>query len=551
MTPLQEIQTDVLVIGAGIAGLRAGLAARRAGASVLIVAKGAAASPGVIGFNAPVGPDDSARAFFDDTFKGGLEIADPALVRLLVENAAAAARDMEALGVRPDRAPGGAFHLQTPLGCSHPRLLHQGNRTGRAGMAALTRALAKSGAAIRRGVFVSELLTTRAGTVAVTGALAADLRARKLLLIHAGAVVLACGGAGGIYAGGTYPKSLTGDGYALAARAGAELADMEFVQFEPCHCIFPKRIGLSTTLFAHGGRLRNAPGERFVLKEYPAGEGSAPKDALARLVALEIKAGRGTPHGGVWCDLTDIPEKFLKEDHSAYYRLFLKHGIDLAKQPLEAGPAPHTFLGGVAIDARCESTVPGLFAAGEVADGVHGANRIGGNAGTETLVFGAVAGAGAAAHAAHAGNRRVRTPPAAARRAENLASTLSTAGRWGRWSMFAKSIRELMTDKAGVIREESALREAAAELRAIDAEVAALGACSLDDFAGQTEIRNMALTGLCVAEAALCRRESRGVHYRSDFPERDDARWRKSIYLRQVGGRLRSAVRARGKGAGA
>jgi succinate dehydrogenase/fumarate reductase flavoprotein subunit len=546
MTPLQEIQTDVLVIGAGIAGLRAGLAARCAGASVLIVAKGAAASPGVIGFNAPVGPGDSVHAFFDDTYKGGLEIADPALVRLLVENAAAAAGGMEALGLRLDRMPDRTWHLQKALGCSHARLLHQGNRTARVGMDALARVLAKGGVVTRHGVFVSELLTTRAGAVA--GALAADLRARKLLLIRAGAVVLACGGGGGIYAGGTYPKSLTGDGYALAWRAGAELTDMEFVQFEPCHCIFPKRIGLSTTLFAHGGQLRNALNERFVLKAYPEGEGSAPKDALARLVALEIKAGRGTPHGGVWCDLADIPEKFIKQEHSAYYHLFLKHGIDLTKKPLEAGPAPHTFLGGVAINARCESTVPGLFAAGEVAGGVHGANRIGGNAGTEIFVFGAMAGAGAAAHAR---SRRARALPGAARRAENLAATLSPAGRWGRWSMFAKSIRELMTAKAGVIREEPALREAAAELRTIDAEVAALGMGSLDDFAGQTEIRNMALTGLCVAEAALRRRESRGVHYRDDFPERDDARWRKSIYLRQAGGRLRAAVRTRRKGAGA
>ncbi|MDR0901290.1 MAG: FAD-binding protein [Opitutaceae bacterium] len=546
MTPLQEMQTDVLVIGAGIAGLRAGLAARRAGASVLIVAKGVAASPGVIGFNAPVGPGDSARAFFEDTYKGGLEIADPALARLLVENAAAEAGAMEALGVRLDRVEGGAWHLQKALGCSHARLLHQGNRTARVGMDALARALAGSGAVTRRGVFVSGLLTARDGTVA--GALAADLRARKLLLIRAGAVVLACGGGGGIYAGGTYPKRLTGDGYALAWRAGAELADMEFVQFEPCHCIFPKRIGLSTTLFAHGGRLLNALNERFVLKAYPEGEGSAPKDALARLVALEIREGRGTAHGGVWCDLTDIPEKFIKEEHSAYYHLFLKHGIDLTKQPLETGPAPHTFLGGVAINARCESTVPGLFAAGEVAGGVHGANRSGGNAGTEIPVFGAVAGASAAAHAR---SRRARTLSGAARRAEKLAASLSPAGRWGRWGMFAKSIRELMTAKAGVIREESALREAAAELRAIDADAAALGACSLDDFAGQIEIRNMALTGLCVAESALRRRESRGVHYRCDFPSRDDERWHGSILLRLDGGRLRATTRARKKGAGA
>ncbi len=541
MIPLQEIQTDVLVIGAGIAGLRAGLAARRAGASVLIVSKGPAASPGVIGFNAPVGPDDSAQSFFDDTYKGGFEIANPGLVRLLVENAAAAAGGMEALGVRFDRAPGGAFHLQRALGCTHPRLLHQENRTARVGMAVLGRALAKGGAVMRRGVAVSELLITPNGPVC--GAMAVDLRARALLLIRAGAVVLASGGGGGIYAGGTYPASLTGDGYALALRAGAELADMEFVQFEPCHCIFPKRIGLTTTLFAHGGQLRNAMDERFVLKKYPAGESAAPKDALARLVALEIREGRGTPHGGVWCDLTDIPEKFIKKEHSAYYRLFLKHGIDLTKQRFEVGPAPHTFLGGVAIDTRCESTVPGLFAAGEVTGGIHGANRVGGNAGTEIHVFGAIAGASAAAHAK---KRRARALSGAARAAKKQASMLSADARSRHWAALAKTIRELMTDKVGVIREESGLREAVTKLRQISDEALAFEPRSLGDFCGRIEIRNMALTGICVAESALRRQESRGVHYRIDFPEQDDARWKKTIRLRQKPGGAQLSMRVKG-----
>ncbi|MDF9834227.1 fumarate reductase (CoM/CoB) subunit A [Ereboglobus sp. PH5-5] len=544
MTPLQEIQTDVLVIGAGITGLRAGLAARCAGASVLIVAKGAAASPGVIGFNAPVGPDDSVQSFFEDTFKGSIELANPALVRLLTENAAAAAGGMESLGMRLDRTSDGAWHLQKALGCSHPRLLHQENRTARVGMAVLKRALAKGGAITRGGVFVAELLRTREGVV--SGALAVDLRERKILFIRAGAVILASGGGGGIYAGGTYPKSLTGDGYALAWRAGAELVDMEFVQFEPCHCIYPKRLGLSTTLFAHGGRLLNAQNKRFVLKQYPTGEGAAPKDALARLVAMEIRAGRGTEHGGVWCDLTDIPKKFITEGHSAYYSLFLKHGIDLTKQRFEVGPAPHTFLGGVVINTRCESTVPGLFAAGEVAGGVHGANRVGGNAGTEIHVFGAIAGASAAAYAKSRGARTLRD---AARRAEKLADSFSTESRSGHWNNFAKSIRELMTAKVGVVRDEAALCEALVELKKVGDEAAGVE-CekSLGDFVGQIEIQNMAQVGACVAESALRRKESRGVHYRFDYPKRDDAHWKKNIYLRQADGRMRVSSRKKGAG---
>lgn len=541
MVPLRKLQIDVLVIGAGIAGLRAAMAALSRSASVLVVAKGPTASPGVIGFNAPVGPRDTPRTYYNDTYKGGVGIGEPALARLLAAGAGGAVADLEALGVAFERE-GRDYHLMRPLGCSQPRLVHEGNRTGRRSMQLMRRALSRGGVEIRSGVVVLELLRTRG---AVNGVLAADLRARELLLIQAGAVVLATGGGGGLFAGGTYPARLVGDGYALAFRAGAKLVDMEFVQYEPCHCLFPARIGLSTTLLAHGGQLRNAQGRRFVLKEFPSGEGDAPKDALARLIALELRAGRGLEHGGVCCDLRGVPARVITEKHGAYFRLFLKHGIDLRRDIFEVGPAPHTFLGGVAINRRCESGVPGLFAAGEVVGGLHGANRLGGNAGSECFVFGAVAGASAARWSR---NHRACLEARRVRRVETLARTLSANGRCYAWDAAAAEIRRVMTASVGVLREESGLGMAAAELGRIEHAAAALDVTSLPDLVSRAELRNMVLTGLLVVEGARRRKESRGVHCRIDYPQRDDARWRKTIGFVQCRGRVAVTVRNRRKG---
>jgi succinate dehydrogenase/fumarate reductase flavoprotein subunit len=535
--PLRKLQADVLVIGAGIAGLRAATAALACGVSVVVVAKGPMASAGVIGFNAPVGAQDAPSVYYHDTWRGGMGLGDPRLVRVLAAQAADAVAEMEALGLAFTRQAG-AYQLLRPLGCSRPRLVHQQNCTGRVSLRLMRRVLAGGGVEIRAGVHVLELLKSHS---AVTGALAVDTRARELLLIRARAVVLATGGGGGLYAGSTYPARLAGDGYALAFRAGADLIDMEFVQFEPCHGIFPARLGLSTTLLAEGGRLLNARGRRFVRTEFPGGEGDAPKDALARLIALEIRAGRGTARGGVLCDLRRVPARVVTEDHGAYFRSFLRHGVDLRHDVFEVGPAPHTFLGGVAITERGESRVPGLFAAGEVTGGLHGANRLGGNAGSECYVFGAIAGASAAGwsrrHRRHGGGGR--------QAAEALARTLCAEGRQPVWHGFQTEIRRLMAEKVGVVREGGELGAAVEELERIGRRSAAIPVRSLEDLVAENEVRTMVLIGRLVAEGALRRQESRGVHYRIDFPERDDARWQRSIGFVRRAGRIVVTMRDR------
>lgn len=538
MVTLQIVKSDVLVVGAGLAGMRAAMAAQQRGAAVMVIAKGPAASPGVIGFNAPVGAKDSERIYFEDTWRGGMYLGDPALVRLLAERTEAAVEEMKVLGVQFDQVDG-SYHLLRPLGCRCPRLVHQRNRTGQISLRLMRATLEANGAIFHEGTVVLELLKSKG---AVNGVLAVDTRADALLLIQAGAVVLAAGGGGGMYSDGTYPRRLVGDGYALAYRAGAELVDMEFVQFEPCHCLFPKRLGLSTTLLSHGGVLKNSLGQRFVLRDYPGGEGEAPKDALARLIALEVAGGRGSAHGGVFCDLGRVPKKIIVEDHSAYYRLFLRNGVDLCRDVFEVGPAAHTFLGGVAIDTHCRSTVKGLFAAGEAVGGLHGANRIGGNAGSECFVFGAVAGINAARWQEKHG---MPLETRAKRAAKTLATSLNPGPKQRSWDATATVVRKLMSDHVGAIRNGAMLERALSELRLMESGVTALDAKTPADVVARNEILNMVQAGALVAEGARRRQESRGVHYREDYPERDDALWQKSLCFSQARGRQRVALKNR------
>ena len=507
----------------------------------MVIAKGPMASPGVIGFNAPVGARDTPHSYFSDTYWGGMELGDPRLIRLLTHRAADVIGDLETLGVVFTRKRSG-YHLMRPLGCSQPRLVHQANCTGRLSLRLMKRELKASGIDIRNGVSAIELLTSKG---VVNGVFAADGRSQELMLIEAGAVVMATGGGGGLFAGATYPSGLVGDGYAMAFQVGAELVNMEFIQFEPCHCIYPRRLGLSTTLLGFGGQLRNTLGQRFILAKYPRGEGDAPKDVLARMIGLEIWEGRGTTHGGVFCDLRKVPARVITEDHNAFYRLFLKNGIDLQHDVFEVAPAPHTFLGGVAITDRCEAGVPGLFIAGEMVGNLHGANRLGGNAGSECYVFGAIAGSNAARWSRRQEGGGLAT--GRVREIERLACTLVKGQRRQVWNIDMAKVREVMAAKLGVVREEGELSSASAELRRIERGALATEVKTIPDFLARAELINMTLVGSMVAESAQRRRESRGVHFRIDYPQRNDALWQKTIGFVSRRGRIAVILRDKPK----
>lgn len=525
---------DVLVIGGGIAGLRAAVAAAEEGAKVMLVAKGEGASREIMGFNAPVGPDDSVEVYFSDTIRSGLAINNRTLARILAEESSDAVIDLERLGLRFDRN-GSEYHLLQPLGCTYPRLVHYKSSTGMEIKRLLRGEAGRRGVTLKRGIMVTALLEYEGK---VLGACGIDVCNGDLHTFCAKAIVLAIGGCGTLYPLTTYPADISSDGYAIAYQAGAELIDMEFVQFEPCVFVHPEKLRgriIPTTLLMAGGELRNAAGGRF-LSEYR----EVQKDALSRAIYKEITEGRGTARGGVYYDVSMLPRDLIVRNHAIFYGPALKAGVDITQEPAEVAPAAQTFLGGVRINERCETSVEGLYAAGEVAGGVHGANRIGGNAGTEALVFGKRAGTYAARYAlARQGTASKELVIAlVAQEKQSYEGYRASKGNGVDPLTLRKRIHYIVREAAGMVRNRQGLTKALADLNALGELVPGMCAGSIGQLPEVYKVKNMLSTAKLIMTAALMRTESRGVHYRDDFPERNDREWMKTIVLRKSGGEI-------------
>lgn len=394
---------DILVIGGGLSGLTAAYeAAVVHGARVVLLRNGSGASPFVHGFNIPLMPMDSAECFFEDTMRSGYNQSDPKLAKKLCFEATDLLPFLHALGIDFDRE-GGDYKLIRPLGATYPRVASVGNATGIAIMKKLRRALkACENFEMIDNVRALDLLSADGVTC---GARCRDVMNGTPVQFIAKAVVLAAGGFCGIFPFSSNTSDIGGDGIAMAYEAGAALRDLEFIQFEPTVSVFPEKVrgkGIISTLFYSGAVLRNCDGKRFML-DYCEQAECVDKDVLSRRISEELLAGRGSEHGGVYFDATGVDKDLLEETYPMYLERYMDCGIDLRKEPIEIAPAPHTSIGGVMIDETCASTVPGLFACGEIVGGIHGANRIGGNAGLETLIFGKTAGDSAAAYAVERG----------------------------------------------------------------------------------------------------------------------------------------------------
>ena len=377
--------TDVLVIGGGLAGWRAAEAAVKRGASVALVANGVGNSPDIHALNVPVRADDSVERFIDDTLTSGKGACDPKLVEVLCRESVKLADEFPF-----DRNADGSYKLLQPLGCSVPRCVSIDHKIGAWILAKIKRDLSDK----------VEVIHGRATQL---------FHNYSLFTIHyslgdddgtcsARSVVIATGGWCGKYAFSDNPPELRGDGIDLAVNLGAATRDMNLVQYEPTVALAPAKlrcIPVITTMLYEGATFRNRLGDEFLADKH------ANKDEISRAILAEIKAGRGVD-GGVWFDATGVPREILETTYIDTVRRYASAGMDITREPMLVAPAPHTSLGGLVIDARCRvlradgSPIPGLFAAGEVTGGVHGANRIGGNAGTEVLVFGRIAGESAA-----------------------------------------------------------------------------------------------------------------------------------------------------------
>ncbi|MEX2155208.1 MAG: fumarate reductase/succinate dehydrogenase flavoprotein subunit [Gemmatimonadales bacterium] len=581
MTDLRTHSYDVVVIGAGGAGLRAAIeaSAQGGGAKVALVCKsllgkahtvmaegGAAAALGT------VMKEDNWRVHFRDTMRGGKMHNNWRMAQIHAQEAPDRIRELEAWGALFDRTPEGRISQRPFGGHTYSRLAHVGDRTG----LEMIRVLQDKG--VHSGLDVHMECTVIKLPVAdgrVAGAIAYFRETGRFVLFRAAAVVVATGGIGKAWQITSNSWEYTGDGHALAYDAGAELIDMEFVQFHPTGMVWPPSVrGILVTegVRGEGGVLKNAAGERFMFRYMPdmfkgdfadsEAEADAwvkgdrkqnrrppellTRDVVSKAITREIAEGRGSPHGGVFLDIASKQSAdYIKKKLPSMYHQFkeLAH-VDITKDPMEVGPTTHYVMGGVKVDAETqESTVPGLFAAGEVAGGMHGANRLGGNSLSDLLVFGRRAGAHAAAYAA---KRGAGAPPAvpAAEVGATVRDALTPFEREGGENPFAvqSALQAVMQRHAGIARDRAGLETALAELEKLKARAAQAGITGSREYNPgwhtAIDLRSLLVVSEATARAALERTESRGGHTRTDYPESDERQAREQIVIKKEGERM-------------
>ena len=578
-TEIERFSYDVVVIGAGGSGLRAAIEARARGLSTAIISKslfgkahtvmaegGAAAAMG------NVNPNDNWQVHFRDTMRGGKFLNNPRMAELHAKEAPDRVWELEAYGAIFDRTPDGKISQRNFGGHEYPRLAHVGDRTG----LEMIRTLQQRVVALQQAdsyefgdpeakirvyaeTTITRLLKDSSGRIA--GAFGYIRDTGRFVLFEAPTVILATGGIGRTFKVTSNSWEYSGDGHALALLTGAKLMNMEFVQFHPTGMVWPPSVSgilVTESVRGDGGVLRNSEGKRFMFNyvpdvfraQYAETEEEAdrwytdpdhnrrppellPRDEVARSINSELKAGRGSPHGGVFLDIASRrpAEYILKRLPSMYHQFKELADVDITKEPMEIGPTCHYVMGGVEVDPdTAASSVPGLFAAGEVSGGMHGSNRLGGNSLSDLLVFGKRAGDGAADYLESLGDTRPAVSQADldAAVAEALAPLERTEGE-SPYAVHAE-LQQMMNDLVGLIRREDEVKTALADLEKFKeraASVAVPGERAYNPgWHYSIDLRNMLLVAECVAMAALERQESRGGHTRDDYPAMSPE-WRK------------------------
>ncbi|HEX8457430.1 MAG TPA: L-aspartate oxidase [Pyrinomonadaceae bacterium] len=521
-------ETDFIVIGSGIAGLRSALEIASTGARVTVLTKERAAESNTEyaqgGVAVALSEDDETALHEDDTQAAGAGLCDERAVRVLVEDGRRYMRELIEWGAEFDRE-GGRLLFTQEAAHSRRRILHAGgDATGHE----IVRALLARTRASERIEFLAHAATEEliVEDGRCRGVRYLDPLVRASRSLRARAVVLASGGAGQLYLHTTNPQVATGDGMAMAYAAGANLADMEFVQFHPTalNVEGAPRFLLSEAMRGEGGVLRNAEGKRFMPRYHERAE-LAPRDVVSRAIVAELER---TATRTAFMDMTALDARYLRRRFPKIYDTCLRHGLDITRELIPVSPAAHYIMGGVRTDLDGRTTLGGLYAAGEVAcTGVHGANRLASNSLLEGLVFGARAGRAAAAAAGHASGAPPKQPEGDAGADEVSAQAASMSDRNAGEIALAvrKRVRRLMWERVGILRSRQSLQRALGEFEQI-ARARSLRAPS----------RNFVTVALLVARAALWREESRGAHFRHDFPARDDEHWRvHSIANRESG----------------
>lgn len=564
MNTYDTFDYDVLVIGAGGAGLRAAIEASAQGVTVGLICKSllgkahtVMAEGGVAAALSNVDERDNWKVHFTDTMRGGQYLNNWRMAELHAKEAPDRVRELEAWGALFDRTKDGKILQRNFGGHKYPRLAHVGDRTG----LEMIRTLQDHG--IHQGVSVHmefTIISLLQSGGRITGALGYDRERGRFNVFRTKAVVLATGGVGRAYKITSNSWEYTGDGHALAYQAGAELIDMEFLQFHPTGMVWPPSVqGILVTegVRGEGGILLNKEGRRFMFDDIPElyrnqtadneeegwrytqGDRNArrppellTRDHVARCIVREIKAGRGSPHGGVFLDISWIKEKIpnaaevIKKKLPSMYHQFKKLAdIDITKEPMEVGPTTHYMMGGIRVNADTQmSTVPGLFAAGECAAGLHGANRLGGNSLSDLLVFGKRAGEHAALFAKEHGFETVDN--AQVKSIADAALQPFERGSGENPFQVQYDLQDMMQDLVGIVRTEAEMQRALAELKKLQERAGNVKVVGNREYNGgwhtALDLQNLLTVSEAIALAALQRKESRGAHFREDYPAKDD-----------------------------
>ena len=560
MSDFERHSYDVVVVGAGGSGLRAAIGAHEAGAKTAIVCKSllgkahtVMAEGGIAAAMGNVWEEDNWRVHFRDTMRGGKMLNNWRMAQLHAQEAPERVWELESWGALFDRTKEGKISQRDFGGHRYARLAHVGDRTG----LEMIRTLQQRAVAIGIDVFmectITELL--KDGD-AIVGAFGYWRESGSFIAFEAPTVIIATGGIGKSFKVTSNSWEYSGDGHALAMEAGAPLINMEFVQFHPTGMVWPPSVrGLLVTesVRGDGGVLRNSEGKRFMfdyITDYFKAETAdteeegdrwyddhvnnrrppelLPRDEVARAINAEVKAGRGTPHGGVYLDIASrrSPEFIRKRLPSMYHQFKELADVDITKEPMEIGPTCHYVMGGIEVDPDTQmSKVPGLYAAGEVSGGMHGANRLGGNSLSDLLVFGKRAGEDAAAYAAKLGKKRPALKDALLTAAQEAA--LTPFAREGGENPYTvqHDLQDTMHNLVGIIRNATEVEEALEHIEALKVRVAALSVEGERKYNPgwhlALDLKNMLLVSECIARAALDRKESRGGHTRDDYPQTD------------------------------
>jgi len=550
---MQQLATDVLIVGAGGAGMYAAIAAARGGVSVILldkslVGRGGATVMAQMTVAAALGQQepDAWSIHLEDTLKAGRGLCNEELSALLCREGPERILEMAEWGTRWAREDG---HIKQEMAPGHSRkrcCYVDFLNTGPAVAATLRRKVGEI-QAIRRisNIAVVEVLVKDGCALGAAGLHLAD---GELVMFYAKAVILAAGGLTKLYARNSASANMGGEAYALALWAGAELVDMEFVQFFPIGHLAPRLVGMDPIMwdpfrYKLGGKLLNGRFEEFV-DRYGGedfGRYTAMRDLAAYAILKEVEAGRGTPHGGAYLDFRHLPEQQLRAAFGPVIDRLLANGIDLTKTPVEVGPMAHYHMGGVRVNADMETRIEGLYAAGEAVGGTNGANRLSGNAITEAFVFGARAGARAADFSRRAALRRETLPVRAAFEGLEALSRGATKGARTAAALQA-DLQQLMWEQAGPFRAGEKLAAALRRIKQMQQEDLpslrlSQGAEFNLDVQDWFELRAMLATAETVVTAALARRESRGAHQREDFPDADEELLKNQV-MELKGGKL-------------